>query len=211
MGREVIGYASRTGTRSTLRVLRQHGWRLLVSATGVQRTEGFRFALDNGAWTSHQQGVPFDEGLFTSCVERFGADADWVAVPDVVMGGADSLTVSRRWLPWVLERTRLALICVQDGMVPADLADIVSAERVGIFIGGSSAWKDANAPQWGAFCAARNLYLHVGRVNTARRIRICASVGAHSFDGTGASRFTSHARKVSVWRLAESQQGGLFA
>jgi hypothetical protein len=57
----MIGYASRTGTRRNLAALRAAGWRLLLSPTGVLRTEGFRYALDNGAWTAHQQGTEFDE------------------------------------------------------------------------------------------------------------------------------------------------------
>ena len=36
----MIAYASRTGTRRNLAALRGANWRLLVSATGVHRTEG---------------------------------------------------------------------------------------------------------------------------------------------------------------------------
>src|SRR3546814_4879783 len=52
--RTVIAYASRTGTRRNLDALRDAGWRLMVSARGVLRTEGFPYELDNGAWTSFQ-------------------------------------------------------------------------------------------------------------------------------------------------------------
>lgn len=45
----MIGYASRTGTRRNLDALRAAGWRLMVSARGALRTEGFPYALDNGA------------------------------------------------------------------------------------------------------------------------------------------------------------------
>jgi hypothetical protein len=38
-------YASRTGTRRNLAALRAAGWRLLVSATGVHRHEGFCYML----------------------------------------------------------------------------------------------------------------------------------------------------------------------
>jgi len=37
--------------------------------------------------------------------------------------------------------------------------------------------------------AERRRYFHVGRVNTARRIRLCAEAGADSFDGTSVSRY----------------------
>jgi hypothetical protein len=44
----MIGYTSRTGTRQNLDALRHAGWRLLVSARGPLRPEGFRYGLDNG-------------------------------------------------------------------------------------------------------------------------------------------------------------------
>ncbi len=56
----MIAYASRTGTRRNLAALRDAGWRLMVSARGVLRTEGFPYGLDNGAWTAFQRDEPFD-------------------------------------------------------------------------------------------------------------------------------------------------------
>lgn len=46
----MVGYASRTGNKRNLAALRNANWRLLVSAKGELRTEGMRYALDNGAW-----------------------------------------------------------------------------------------------------------------------------------------------------------------
>ncbi len=43
--------------------------------------------------------------------------------------------------------------------------------------------------QWGALARETGCYLHVGRVNTAVRIRLCSAAGADSFDGTSPSRF----------------------
>lgn len=83
----MIAYASRTGTRRNLDALRRAGWRLMVSARGALRTEGFRYALDNGAWTSFQLGEAFDEAAFERAVARLGTDADWIVVRDIVMGG----------------------------------------------------------------------------------------------------------------------------
>ena len=73
----VIGYASRTGTKRNLDALRAAGWRLLVSASGQLRNEGFRYALDNGAWSAYSQGRPFDEPSFVRALRKMGADADW--------------------------------------------------------------------------------------------------------------------------------------
>lgn len=201
----MIGYASRTGTRRNLLTLRAAGWRLLVSATGVWRTEGFRYALDNGAWSAYRSGKPFDVDSFARCVEQFGARADFCVAPDQVGAGVASLRMSLDWLPRLLQRTRLVLLAVQDGCTPADLRPHLGV-RVGLFVGGTTAWKLASLPIWGRLSRDTNAYLHVGRVNTARRIRYCASVGAHSFDGTSVSRFATTMDELEAARMAASTQ-----
>lgn len=162
----------------------------MVSATGVLRTEGFPYALDNGAWSAHQQGQPFDAGLFERAMALLGAGADWIVAPDVVGKREESLRLSLQWLDRILAINRCALIPVQDGMVPADVAAFLGP-RVGIFVGGDprTNWKEESLPTWGELARARGCYLHVGRVNSARRIRLCAAAGADSFDGTSASKY----------------------
>jgi hypothetical protein len=66
----MVSYASRTGTRRNLAEMREAGWRLLVSAAGVLRTEGMLYAIDNGAWSAFQQGRPFDEDAFMRAVVK---------------------------------------------------------------------------------------------------------------------------------------------
>lgn len=69
----MIPYASRTGTRRNLALLRAAGWRLFVSAKGVLRTEGFPYALDNGAWSAFTQGEDFDVEAFEKAFDLLGA------------------------------------------------------------------------------------------------------------------------------------------
>lgn len=181
-----MAYASRTGTRRNLAALRAAGWRLLVSATGVHRTEGFPYAIDNGAWTAHQQGRSFDVGAFERVVDSLGAGADWIVVPDVVCDAAASLRLTESWLQRLAEY-RL-LVAVQNGMTHEDVRAWLGP-RVGIFVGGDSEWKERTARYWGALSRERSCWLHVARVNTVRRIAICAEAGADSFDGTSVTRF----------------------
>ena len=192
----MIGYASRTGTRRNLAALRAAGWRLIVSATGVHRTEGFHYALDNGAWTAHQQGRAFDVAAFKRLVAQLGADADFVVAPDIVGGGLPSLDLSLSWLPRLMSSCARVLIPVQEGMTADDLRPHLSS-TVGIFVGGQPEvrgsgrieWKLLTLPTWAALARERSAYLHVGRVNTQRRILACSAAGADSFDGTCASRY----------------------
>jgi hypothetical protein len=186
--RDLICYASRTGTKRNLAALRAAGWRLLVSRAGAWRPEGFPYGLDNGAWSDFRTGQPFDGPRFQLLMDRLGAGADWIVVPDIVAGGLPSLALSMEWLPRVQRTGAPALIAVQDGMEPHDLAPIVGP-RVGIFLGGSTEWKLQRMEQWGAFCRERNVHYHVARVNTAKRINQARVCGASSIDGSSASRY----------------------
>lgn len=183
----MIAYASRTGTRRNLAALRRAGWRLMVSARGVLRTEGFRYAIDNGAWTSFKRGEPWDQGAFKRVVDLLGDGADFVVLPDIVAGGRDSLQLSLSWMER-LRRFR-TLIPVQDGITPRDIGDHVSTTR-GIFLGGSTDWKLATMAEWGRCAAEWCCWLHVGRVNSIKRIALCAAAGATSFDGSSTSRYS---------------------
>lgn len=202
----MIAYASRTGTRRNLDALRCAGWRLLVSAKGVLRNEGFPYALDNGAWSAYTKGQPFDERAFIVALSKLGASADWTVIPDIVAGGHASLDLSLKWMRRVLDESPRALLAVQDGIEAKDVRPFIG-ERVGIFVGGSTTWKLATLTNWCALGRETSSWVHVGRVNTARRISACSVAGATSFDGTSATRFSStvrpldHARRQMALRF----------
>lgn len=185
----MIPYASRTGTKRNLEALRTAGWRLLVTPASLS-TEGFPYALDNGAWSAFQTGAPFDRRAFCKAVDTLGDGADWIVLPDIVAGGLESLQLSLEWLDRFAGWSGLLLLAVQDGMSPEHVMPFLS-KRVGLFVGGSTEWKLASLPGWGRLAHQLGLYIHVGRVNTARRIRYCSGFGVSSFDGTSASRFAN--------------------
>lgn len=198
-----MAYASRTGTRRNLAALRAAGWGLLVTPA-VPRTEGFdRFCVDNGAWSAFCQGTAWDPGAFSALVDAVGT-GDFVVAPDIVAGGLASLALTESWLPRL---PGLRLIAVQDGMTPADVRPLLGA-TVGIFVGGSTDWKLATLPAWGRLAKEAGCYLHVGRVNSKRRIYACAYVGADSFDGTSVSRYAVTLPKLDGARRQPSLFGG---
>jgi len=199
----VIGYASRTGTRRNLDALRTAGWRLLVTPVCL-RTEGMRYALDNGAWSAHQRSVSWDADAFVRAVVKLGMHADFVIAPDIVADGARSIARTAAWLPLLLGWTPLLLVPVQDGVAPADVIPLLS-QNVGLFVGGTTRWKLETLGFWGSVAARTGCYLHIGRVNTQRRIARCHSAGAHSFDGTSVSRYGQTLTELELAR----RQGGL--
>lgn len=204
----MIAYASRTGTRRNLNSLRSRGWRLMVSARGVLRTEGMRYALDNGAWTSYQKGEKFDVAAFETAVEKLGENADFIVVPDVVAGGLESLRYSETWLPRLYGIAPL-LIAVQDGMLPTDVGSLLST-RIGIFVGGSTDWKLATMSSWGILARRHMCHMHVGRVNSVKRVGVCNAAGAHSFDGSSASRYMCTVQKLDNARRQSDMFCGNF-
>lgn len=148
-----------------------------------------------GGWREQE----WDEEAFEQALERYGPTADFVVLPDIVAVGAESLALSLRWSNRCMSYCSLVLIAVQDGMEPEDVEPYVGP-RVGIFLGGSTEWKIANMEKWGRFCAERDIWYHVARVNTRQRFRLAAAAGASSTDGSSASKFADTLPKMDVWR-----------
>ena len=185
----MIGYASNTGTKRNLEALRVHGWRILLTPDNPKRRPELCHGIDNGAWGAFQKQIPFDAAAFLSLVERHGDAADFVVIPDIVAGGMASLEFSLTWLDR-LQHLEKILLPVQDGMDVLTVAAVLHQyPKMGIFLGGTTEWKLSTMLQWGILAAAMNRHYHVGRVNTMRRIRLCAEAGASSFDGTSATMY----------------------
>ena len=185
----MIGYASVTRTKKNLAALRSSGWRILITPENPKPPDGFQFAIDNGAWGYYQRSEAFDAAAFERLIERYGGMADFVIAPDMVAGGMRSLEFSLKWLP-KLRHFRRSLLPLQDGMHPSEVSDVLrSYSGCGLFLGGSTEFKLREMYSWGMLACACRRYYHVGRVNTARRIRLAAEAGADSFDGTSASRY----------------------
>lgn len=198
-------YASRTGTKRNLAALRGAGWRLLVSAAGVWRSEGFPYAIDNGAWSAFTKGRPIDLDRFRRCVTLLGRGADWIVLPDIVAGGMTSLRLSMEWVPELAHIAPL-LLPVQDGMVPDDVRGLVGP-GLGIFLGGSTdpkrktgGWKLETMFAWGRLAKETGAYFHVARVNSAKRIEASRLAGADSVDGTSASMYSDTVPELDAAR-----------
>jgi hypothetical protein len=163
----------------------------LLSPNNSRLPAGFKFAIDNGAWSCFQQKLPFDTAGFVALCDLYGAAADFVVVPDIVAGGQESLDFSKQWLDR-LQHFRLILLAVQDGMKPDDVGALLERyPNLGIFLGGSTEWKLRTLYGWGMVAHAMRCWFHVGRVNTARRMRLCQEAGATSVDGTSVSMYAS--------------------
>ena len=107
----------------------------------------------------------------------------WVTVPDVV---ADARETLNRWWEWYPQLDSLGLPAAfvgQDG-IESLMDEIPWHEMAAWFVGGSTDWKLSEASE--GLCReakGRGKWVHVGRVNSHKRLRHCVEVGADSVDG----------------------------
>ena len=106
----------------------------------------------------------------------------FATAPDVVGDAAATLLRALPVLPKVRSAGYPAALVAQDGLdrleVPWDAFDC-------LFVGGTDAWKlSERAYGLAAEAKARGKWLHLGRVNSLRRLRAAACAGYDSADGT---------------------------
>jgi len=169
----------------------------MISARGVHRDEGFQYAIDNGAWTAFKKKQPFDSEAFERVLETHGKNADFIAVPDIVCGGLESLEFSKGWLNRLTGCYTLLLLPVQDGMTVPDVEPLLS-KHLGIFIGGSDDFKESTMGEWAGLARKVGCRIHCGRVNSQRRLKLCQLWGIDSFDGSGPGRYAKHSRVMDA-------------
>ncbi|MFV3332929.1 hypothetical protein ACNFIA_18455 [Pseudomonas sp. NY15437] len=104
----------------------------------------------------------------------------------------------------------LTLIAVQDGVEPDDVREFLSPS-CGLFLGGSTDWKLKTCNAWGVLARRRNCHFHVGRVNSAKRIKLCSAAGAHSIDGTSATRFSKTLPRLDAALVHADKQDDFFS
>lgn len=155
-----------------------------------------RYAIDNGVFAKGEawEEAPFFELL--NWARLSGQSPLWVVVPDVV---GDRIRTLRKWDIYAPRLTSYGwplAFAVQDGMVAKD----VPAEASVIFVGGSTGWKWHTMPIW-----CRDFpRVHVGRVNSYRRLWQCHDAGAESCDGSGFPRGDQKQWRDLVAYLEES-------
>lgn len=139
-------------------------------------------ALDNGCFAQGDAFVPGDWLEWLAALRRYRERCLFAVAPDVVGDAEATLARSRPYLPTIRQLGFPAAFVTQDGchdeLVPWGEFDY-------LFVGGSDAWKLSEA-SWRLCREARlrGLPVHMGRVNSFRRLKACAVSGVDSADGT---------------------------
>lgn len=155
--------------------------------------EGITLAADNDGFG----GVDFDAfSRMLTALAPYAAAVRFVTVPDVVCDAAGTFELWRQWAPRVAELELTPALVLQNGMVPDWRgvrfgAEVIAWDEIGaIFVGGDDAYKlGTDVALIIAAARERGLWIHMGRVNTVRRLRHAAALGCDSVDGSGWARF----------------------
>ena len=147
------------------------------------------YGLDNGAYTD------FNAPTFTRMALKAKDDplCDWIVLPDLVGDAGGTQALFFHWMQ-ELDLDHKRAYVAQDGctigLVPWSHIEC-------LFIGGTDYFKESKRAMDLAVQARElGIWVHVGRVNTPRRI-IYWEIVADSIDGSGMSRYT-HMRSKAI-------------
>lgn len=156
---------------------------MTTPAQGSLIPDGALYACDNGkfgkGWPGHDRWFRW----LTATVRRYGADRClWAVAPDVPFNAAGTLAESRPWLAQIRALGIPAAFAAQDGcedgLVPWGEFDV-------LFLAGTTEFKTGPvAHALTGEAIARGLTVHMGRVNSRRRLRLAHAFGCSSADGT---------------------------
>lgn len=186
-----------------------HVGRLVSPRSGNRIRPGELWGADNDAYSA------WDEPRFVRMLNRLDRQPEirasclFVAVPDVVADARATLDRFWDWRPEIEGRGFPLALVAQNGMEAMELPwDAFAA----LFLGGSIEWKlSAAAADLAAEAKSRGKHLHVGKVNTRRRLRICRLLHADTVDGTGWSKWPDKYLARDLPHLAHySARGILF-
>lgn len=146
---------------------------------------GLPWACDNGAFSGFDK--PAYKAMVERCLPYVRRGLRWIACPDVVGDHDATLDLFDRWGMYLRRRgLPIAFVC-QDGCT---VGHVPWGDIEAIFIGGTTEWKlSAEAASLIRIARMKAMWVHVGRVNTRRRIRWCFDQDVTSVDGTSMSRF----------------------
>ncbi|MET8411728.1 hypothetical protein ABZV34_27145 [Streptomyces sp. NPDC005195] len=156
---------------------------MTTPAQGNVIPAGALYACDNGKFGKGWPGAAAWFAWLTTTVERYGSERClWAVAPDVPMDAAATLAESLPWLEEIRALGIPAAFAAQDGsehgLVPWELVDV-------LFLAGSTEWKTSPvAHRLAREARGRGLRVHMGRVNSRRRLRLADAFGCTSADGT---------------------------
>ena len=156
-----------------------------MSCYSFQRLKdtGLLIACDNGCFNGLNV-KRFNSMLMKA--EKSNATIQWVAVPDVVGDAQETHNLFQEWNTSI--QFPLAYV-LQDGV---ENVEIPFDDIVCLFIGGTTEFKLSKTARDVVRTGQRlGKWIHMGRVNTDKRLKYAMLIGVDSVDGTGYLRYRS--------------------
>ena len=154
----------------------------LVTPNMHNRPSGAPWGADTGCFT--KAGVrSFSVDKYLGWLKTWSPrECLFATAPDVLGDAGATMTRSLPVLPAIRAAGFKAALVGQDGL--EDLT-VPWGEFDALFLGGSTEWKlSLAAAELASQARARGLWVHMGRVNSYRRLAYAASIGCDSADGT---------------------------
>lgn len=175
------------------------------SSMGRLVAAGVPWAADNDAFNGFKPG-PYLRMLGDLAAHPAGCL--FVVAPDMLQNARETLTLFCQYEPIIHSLGLPVAYVLQNGLqgtgVPWDLLEA-------IFIGGDTEFKlGAHVRRTVEEAKERGKWVHMGRVNSQRRMQYAAAIGVDSVDGTKYARFfDTWLHEGATW--ANSQQAALPA
>jgi len=154
-------------------------WGTIVTPSSYREPPETReWAADCEAYTGRFKWERFSPWL--DSMEPYRELCLFVTVPDVVADATATLEMWDRYADLMGDGWWPLAYVAQDGCESLEMP-----EAAALFVGGTTEWKlSAASRDVIGEAIARGMWVHIGRVNTVRRIRYAWTVGADSVDGT---------------------------
>lgn len=166
---------------------------MLTPRMGQQPPPGQPWAADNGRYSAPQD---YTDAKYLAWLAKMPAESCLFAVaPDVLGDAVATMALSVPMLAPIRAAGYRVAFVAQDGLeslpVPWHHFDV-------LFIGGSDGWRHSPAlVELAAEAKRRGKWVHMGRVNSLRRMRYAEAIGCDSADGTVLKHDPS--RPVGTW------------
>lgn len=155
---------------------------LLTPQMGNKLPDGLTWAADSGMYAAPEKFNPVTY-LHWLWQRRSAADRCLFATaPDVWGDARATMKLARPFLPLIRSVGFRAALVAQDGLTPG----MVDWDEIDVlFTGGSDEWRATDAHYELIHEAqARGKWLHLGRVNSLKRLQTAQAAGYDSADGT---------------------------
>jgi hypothetical protein len=138
-----------------------------------------RWGADNGRFSAPQDYT--DAKYLAWLARQNAATCLFATAPDVLADHAATVAISRPLFPQLRAIGYRAALVAQDGWSDATTP---WDEFDALFIGGTTKFKLSLGGEAIRIGRKRGKHVHMGRVNSYRRLRVAAALGCHSADGT---------------------------